>query len=115
LVRKGAQNGLRFDSHVGTVLCVAFAYTKFVGDYFIRLAELDRPNDREFTGRNAGCRRRFSRAPPLPTSHKQEVNRHISSPRQNKAHRLNCNVKSQRYWDVTSCAKRNGGPLALSA
>ena len=59
--RKGAQDGLRFDSHVRTVFRAqflhniadvnfdgAFTHVQLIGDYLIRLAFLDRPNDGKF-------------------------------------------------------------------
>jgi hypothetical protein len=68
--RKGTQNGLRFDSHVRTVLRIqflhniadlnfhgAFTHVQIVGYYLIRLSE-------------------------------------------NKAHRLDRDLKSHGYWDV---------------
>ena len=79
-----------------------------VGHYFIRLALLDRQNNREFTACDRARCRCWDGASLADLS--QVANRsRIGPPRKNKAHRLDRDLESHGYWDVTFCAMANGG------
>jgi hypothetical protein len=91
----------------------AFAHVQLVGYYLIRLAFLDRPNDREFTGCDQARCRWLGRRVPWPTSPNQTVHWRIGPPSKNKAHRLHRELKSHGHWNVTLRAMANGGPSQL--
>jgi hypothetical protein len=117
----GAQASLCFDRHIRAVLRLqfphnisymnfdrAFAHVQVVSYYLIRLAFLDRSNDREFTACEVVRSRWLGQHDAWRISRKQAIHRRIGPPRKNKAHRRDGDLKPHGYWNITFCAMKNG-------